>query len=125
MYNPYDWYISPEEYAEAERNGINAHLLESRIRRHGWGKRKAITKPRQVQLDRTVIMKVTKENGITYDQFKKRLNRGWDEQTAATIPTRDLKWQAELARYIGQHRNRKYPREMVELATVYKGVAGI
>ena len=36
MINPYDYYITDEEYAIAEKNGISKDTLNFRIRRMGW-----------------------------------------------------------------------------------------
>ena len=43
MRNPYDYYITPEEYEIAERNGVCASTLNRRIRDLGWEKDIAIT----------------------------------------------------------------------------------
>jgi hypothetical protein len=45
LFSPYDYYITPEEYEEAERNGISRKHVNYRIRQFGWGKQKAITTP--------------------------------------------------------------------------------
>ena len=37
----YSWYISPQEYKQAKKNGICRSTLEDRIRQRGWSKRKA------------------------------------------------------------------------------------
>lgn len=39
-----NYYITPEEYDLAEKNGICKATLESRIKQLGWSKKKAITK---------------------------------------------------------------------------------
>ena len=45
MINPYDFYITPEEYKIAAQNGINRKTLEDRIRKLGWNKERAINTP--------------------------------------------------------------------------------
>ena len=45
MRNVYEYYITPEEYEEAERNGVDAFNLERRIRLLGWNKQRAINTP--------------------------------------------------------------------------------
>ena len=41
----YDYYITPEEYETAERNGISRVLLDKRVRDLLWDKETAINKP--------------------------------------------------------------------------------
>ncbi len=45
--NYYDFYITPEEYEVAEKNGIDKRTLEQRIREYGWDKERAITIPKK------------------------------------------------------------------------------
>ncbi|WP_261795499.1 hypothetical protein [Bacillus licheniformis] len=49
MFNPYDFYITPEEFAQAEANGICKDTLIWRVRRQGWSKQRALTEPVQFQ----------------------------------------------------------------------------
>jgi hypothetical protein len=41
----YEWYITPEEYEEAEKNGISRDTLEHRVRYLAWNKEDAVNKP--------------------------------------------------------------------------------
>ena len=41
----YEWYITPEEYEEAEKNGISRDTLEYRVRYLAWNKEDAVNKP--------------------------------------------------------------------------------
>ncbi|MCZ8513797.1 hypothetical protein O9H85_15415 [Paenibacillus filicis] len=116
MFNPYDYYITPEEYEEAARNGINRNTLDARIRRYAWVKQRAVTEPVQVQKDRTEIKKLMKAHGISYENFKNRtISLGWDDHSAATVPLQNLKGRQEHIRRVIEL-NRRYPREMMELA---------
>lgn len=51
MKNIYDFYITPEEYEIAVKNGIGKVALENRIRKHGWDKERALTQPTQKQVN--------------------------------------------------------------------------
>jgi hypothetical protein len=116
LINIYDIYITPEEYAEAERNGIGRVCLSERIRKHGWGKHKAMTTPKLVRLDHSHMKKVMVSHGISSRQFHSRLSEGWDEWSAATVPMRNSAELRELCNWIRELRGRKYPHELYALA---------
>lgn len=82
-------YITPEEYAEAEKNGICRETLNRRIRTYGWDKQKAITtKVRKKKVDnlKKWIDKAA-TNGIGKNTFLKRVYfQKWDHEKAATQP---------------------------------------
>ncbi|MDU1601944.1 MAG: hypothetical protein E6845_03200 [Clostridium sp.] len=114
MLNPYDYYITPEEYEIAKANGICRATLEDRIRRLAWDKEQAISMaPRkQRRIDKRFI-KIAKENGICYSTLKYRINIiNLDPEVAATKKLQDYKERAKIM----SERNRKYPAEYRELA---------
>ena len=82
-------YITPEEYAEAEKNGVCKNTLERRIRTYGWDKERAITTKVQKR-DSIGIkewIKKAESNGICKNTFLKRLYfQKWDKERAATQP---------------------------------------
>ncbi|MBM7836424.1 hypothetical protein [Clostridium sardiniense] len=85
MFRPVDYYITPEEYKIAEKNGISKCTLERRIRLYGWDKQRALTQKPHKRHDRSYWMNVAKENGIKKSTFLGRVNRhGWSEEKAAT-----------------------------------------
>ncbi|OPD57622.1 hypothetical protein [Bacillus anthracis] len=87
MWNPYDYYITPEEYEVAEKNGIRRKSLEYRIRRGCWDKEKAITIPTQKEPSEwTKIKNISLKNGISRQTFSARRKRGWSLVDAITIP---------------------------------------
>lgn len=90
MKKVYDYYITPEEYAKAEQNGINRQLLTSRVRRSGWDKERAITTPvKQKHVSKyQKWIDMAEEGGISKRQFIRRLEIGWDLHRAATVPIR-------------------------------------
>lgn len=112
--NCYDFYITPEEYIIAEKNGVCKITLEERIRYLGWDKQRAIyTKPLIFnKLDKHWV-EIAKENGICYSTFKYRVNiLGWSVEVAATKKLQNKKEQAKKA----HEASRKYPKEFLELA---------
>jgi hypothetical protein len=115
MFDPYEYYVTPEEYAEAERNGISQRRVNDRIRILGWSKKRAITTPTRKFKDRSELVARAKANGISYIQFMTRIFHGWDEERAITTPIRDKAGARESALRMSEL-NRKYPREFVELA---------
>lgn len=89
MMNPYDFYISPEEYKQAASIGVSAFTLERRIRALGWTKHRAMTTPMRQQKPRGYYRewaKTAEQNGIKYDSFMTRIRNGWPPERAATQP---------------------------------------
>lgn len=85
--NYYDFYITPEEYAIAEKNGIDNHTLEQRIRYYGWDKDKALNTPKKIRINRYEgYLKIAKENNLSKSLFYSRISSGWDALRAATTP---------------------------------------
>lgn len=89
MINPYDYYITDEDYAIAEKNGICRDTVNFRIRRMGWEKEKALTKPPRKYSDRKKEIEIAKSNGIGRSTFYDRLSYGWKVEDAYTIPVMD------------------------------------
>ncbi len=86
----YSWYITPEEYEKAESNGISRNVLDSRVRRLGWPKTKAINTPLRIKYPPEII-ELVKKNHIPYRTFVSRIRSlGWDEIKAATTPLRSI-----------------------------------
>jgi hypothetical protein len=77
-------YITPDEYARAEQNGIHRRTLEYRIKA-GWDRERAITQP----TERAVhpMMATAKANGISRKAFYQRIKAGWPLEKAATKPS--------------------------------------
>ena len=107
------FYVTPEEYAQAEKNGVDSQSLDRRIRLLGWKKEKAISTPLRKQKDRTEWAAVAAENGIRYQTFMSRvLIYKMTEEEAATRPLQDKKQSA----LINAEKIRKLPKEWVEIA---------
>lgn len=101
MEKRYD-YITPDDYRQADLNGISAQLLEQRVRSFLWDVDKAVNTPKKKQRCFKVTWakwkEIAYENGIDRDAFTNRVRSlGWDELSAATTPkgTRRSKWTSE------------------------------
>ena len=108
----YDYYITPEEYEIAERNGICRVTLKSRILELGWDKKTAITKPPRKTKDYGNYSKVAAANGISNQTFIDRVGRGWSEEKAATTPIMNRKQCVKAM----TDKTSKYPKEFIQLA---------
>lgn len=109
----YSYYITPEEYEIAEKNGIQPSTLNARVRAHGWDKKRAITTPVKKMGDHSKWAKVAAQNGISYGTYKSRVNLlGWSQEKAATEPHMSRSESAKAAQKVQY----KYPSEIVELA---------
>ncbi|KIL16724.1 hypothetical protein [Bacillus safensis] len=123
MYNPYDFYITPKEFAEAEANGICKKTLIWRIRRQGWSKQRALTEPVQFQdrergrVEWSKWGKIAEKNGVSRSIFTGRLRLGWDSDKAANTPKIDPHEQAKrLSDFSPRTKRRKFSEELVKLA---------
>lgn len=113
MKNVYDFYITPEEYAEAIENGVDERLLNHRVRDLGWDKKRAITKPRRKVKNMERWTKLALKNGIPLSTFRRRYYAlHWNVEKAATTPIKNKK---EVLKKIANDR-RIYPKDMIELA---------
>ena len=86
MNNPYDYYITDEEYEIAEKNGISRDTLNFRIRRMGWDKERALTTPTRKYTKRGKQIEIAESNGIGRTTFYDRLADGWKVEDAYTVP---------------------------------------
>ena len=111
MRNVYDFYITPDDYEEAEKNGICRKLLDTRIRELGWDKDTAITKRPKYNKELKKYIEIAKSNGIKEATFLTRIRKlKWELDRASTEPVKSRK---ECTTSIAGH-NRKYPREVYE-----------
>lgn len=108
-----DFYITPEQYQQAEKIGVDRDTLNRRVRNLAWSIDKAIKTPKRKLQDRSKWTKLAAQNGISYQTFMTRVNNwGWDEKKAATEPIQDRKKRAALL----SARNRKYPVSQIKRA---------
>ncbi|MBJ8026000.1 MULTISPECIES: hypothetical protein [Bacillus cereus group] len=113
MRNPYDYYITPEEYEIAEKNGVCASTLRSRIYDLCWSKERAIhTPPIKNHLWREV-KDIALSNGIAKNTFEKRIKLGWDLNQAITQRPMNSK---EIAKMREQKKKRVFTNEQIRRA---------
>src|SRR5699024_7006490 len=109
MNSVYDYYITPEEYAIAEKNGISYDTLNGGIRVYGWNKQRAITQPVKKQKKTTnhgSYPKQAEENGIPRSTYYSRIRAGMSKREASTKSVRcNRKWAEKMRSKI----KRKYP----------------
>ena len=104
MINPYDFYITDEEYEIAERNGIIKDTLNYRIRIMGWDKEKALNTPTRKYTKRSKQIEIAESNGIGRTTFYDRLADGWKVEDAYTIPVMSRK---QILEKMWKERDRK------------------
>ncbi|MEY9975274.1 hypothetical protein [Lysinibacillus sp. RC79] len=111
--NPYDYYITDDDYAIAKRNGISRECVNDRIRGRGWSKERALNTPVQKKnrFSREILEKA-KSNDIQLQTFRERVRRGWDIESAATVPP--IPREERVKRSVSTRR--VYPVEIINLA---------
>lgn len=115
MRREYDFYITPEEYIVAESNGISKQLLESRVRRLGWSKEKAMKEPVRIKGEYSKWYKIAESNGISKRTFIGRIKIcGWSFERAATEKVKDVN---EVANSMAESR-RKYSEEIYKILEI-------
>lgn len=109
------FYITPDEYAEASKYGISPAMLDRRVREQGWDKKRAMTTPPRKLTNRRRWKAEAEKNGISYDTFMSRVNRGWDMERAATQPLQTQEEIRQQALHATEH-VRVHPEEYLRLA---------
>lgn len=98
------YYITPQDYEDAEKNGICKDTLETRVRKLGWSVKKAKTKEVRKKYEISEeLLEIAKSKGITRGVIADRLRQGWSIEEACTRPKKG-------------GRQRKYPDWVYELA---------
>ncbi|MDP4159799.1 MAG: hypothetical protein Q8911_08565 [Bacillota bacterium] len=88
----FSFYITPQEYQQAQENGVRPRLLDQRVRMLGWKKIRAIQTPPKPQKSVKQWVEVGEQNGIKSATVRNRINKlGWEPERAATEPLRDKK----------------------------------
>ncbi|AJQ58651.1 hypothetical protein BTT_20610 [Bacillus thuringiensis serovar morrisoni str. 4AA1] len=88
MKSPYDFYITPDEYERAERNGINRRVFNERVRNLGWDKVTAMTKPVRGSNPTgwCKVREIALKNGIRRQTYYARMKKGWNLIDAISKP---------------------------------------
>lgn len=82
------YYITPEEYEIALKNGIKKEVVYQRVYRYGWTIKKAITTPTRKRdmsyKKKNLYVETALKNGISANAYYARLRRGWSKEKAST-----------------------------------------
>ena len=106
-------YITPEEYAIAEANGIGHKNVDRRVRGLDWSIERAITEELNISEFPKEIRELAKANGIGMKTLATRIYRDkLDHIEAATKPLMPREESLKKA----QNSRRKYDPKMVALA---------
>ncbi|WP_144508288.1 hypothetical protein [Bacillus mycoides] len=121
MRNLYDYYITPEEYKAAARNGINRRALNERIRNLGWDKDTAMTKPLRSSNSTgwCKVKEIALKNGICRQTFYARMKKGWKLIEAISRPPINKYQALKLAEKINYWiENKVLSDEQAEIASL-------
>jgi hypothetical protein len=91
-------YITPEEYAIAEKNGIPAKRVYNRVNNSNWSVERAVTDPiqKQYKMEYEKYKVLCDKNNVSYQVFRKRMKRkGMTGFKAASIAVTPPKITAE------------------------------
>jgi hypothetical protein len=107
------YYITPDEYDAAEKNGIGERIVSCRVRVLGWSVERAITTPVKKYKNRRRWGATARANGIKYHTYLNRITKqGMSEEEAATTPVTDFSTVVMKA----AEAKRRYPVEVIEKA---------
>jgi hypothetical protein len=82
------YYLTEEDYATAEKNGINRKIAYQRYYLQGWKVEKTITHPvKKIRRLYPKYQRTCERNGVSVSTFYKRLREGMEPEAAATLPT--------------------------------------
>lgn len=89
-------FITSEQYAIGEANGINRENVWQRVNNSGWSIEKAISEPvlpkgnYKRESKYGIYAKIAEENGVPFKTFCARINNlGWELMKAARTPIRN------------------------------------
>lgn len=103
---PRHYYITPQDYETAAKNGVNDKTLNQRVRSLGWSINKAVSTPIARREDG--LLELALRNGIGRSTYQKRIYKlGWSKEKAATTLIQKAvypEWQ-EIAKKNGVSKN--------------------
>ena len=96
------YYITDEDYEEAQKNGINKDRLQARVLRLGWSIKRAKTQPIMKKKNITdEQLKIAKENGL--DRSGMTLEEAISRPKKQGMPRKFPDWVYEEAQKNGIH----------------------
>lgn len=84
------YYVSPEEYEIALKNGIKKENVYQRVYRYNWSIQRAITTPVRKrdmsykEKGKNEYLEIALQNGISANAYYVRVSRGWSKEKAST-----------------------------------------
>lgn len=105
----YRYYITPEQYEEARKNGITKKLLDIRVRSLGWDMERATTEPVQGYGHLKKWATVAEQNGICYSTFCSRIHK--QRLSLKEAATRPVMTRTEIAHLSIKSRKQKVKEE--------------
>jgi len=94
----YNYYITPNDYELALKNGISNSTLTFRVRKYAWDIEKACTKPvKKKKIVSNEIRAILIKNNISLNAYKMRLTIGWSLERALNTTTMTRKETLVLA----------------------------
>lgn len=113
----HDFYITPEEYDIAKRNGLPKYLVYQRVMVYGWDIERAITQPKKEQKSYGTLVRIAKQNGIKPNTFYSRIHlRGMTPEEAAVAPLQSFEEKQRAASIVAAKRKQKHPEWVYKLA---------
>ncbi len=84
------WYITPEDYEVAAKNGIKKDTVIQRVRKLGWDIDSAITKKiKRLNIPQEIVDKA-KEMGIDRGTLLRRIRDGWTMEEACSTEVKKV-----------------------------------
>ncbi|MMZ47329.1 hypothetical protein D1872_89720 [compost metagenome] len=113
-------YVTPEDYAKAEANGLDRKVVYHRVYHYGWDIERAITTPKRKKHTKEwgswkPYYALMDKHGIDRKTFYTRVRKGMSPEEAATRPLIPRHEQAKVAA-AARHANQKFPPEIRKLA---------
>lgn len=110
------YYITPQDYENAEKIGVSNNLLYRRVYVSNWDVDKAVNTPVKVRKCKIKHLKIARKNGIKDVTFYSRLNRGWNLEDASTITIEKATSKQWMDKHYKKMRKeyRKYPNWVYE-----------
>jgi len=93
------FYLTPQDYELAEKNGIGYHTLNSRVQKHGWDIQRAITQPVQKRNKEGKRWNEWKDKAVVgKSTYLSRVNKGWTFEEAALKPAMSFSEASKMKR---------------------------
>lgn len=86
------FYVTPEDYIIAEKNGLTRKDVYRRVFELNWSIERAITEPKMVMSPKIVYTEEERvlmaKNNISVKNVTQRIKEGWERERAVNTPRR-------------------------------------